>query len=115
MSRAGGQDVYQIVIVDNASDNYSYGIPKEGMQPRVLYTSVADAKRALHALAGKFSSFTPVAYGQAFPFEGITFEQTLLKDGFAAYGWATIAADDEDDEEDEAQRIALGILRLRVA
>lgn len=113
MSRAG-QEVYQIVVVDNASEHYSYGVPEERLQPQVLYTSVADAKRALHALTGKFQGFTPVAYGQAFPFEGVSFEQVLLKEGFAAYGWATIAVAD-DDEEEEDQRIALGLLRLRVA
>lgn len=111
MSRAG-QEVYQIVLVDNASGHYSYGVPEEGQQPRVLYTSVADAKRALHVLTGKFSSFTPVAYGQAFPFEGVSFEQELVKSGFAAYGWATIEA---ESEEDESERVALGLLRLRLS
>ena len=105
-------EVYQIVIVDNASSHYSYGIPEESEHPRVLYASVTDAKRALHALAGKFSSFTPVAYGQAFPFEGVSFEQELVKSGFAAYGWATIEAEAEDEE---SERVALGLLRLRLA
>lgn len=113
MSRTG-QEVYQIVIVDNASEHYSYGVPEESKQPRVLYASVADAKRALHTLAGKFSSFTPVAYGQAFPFEGVSFEQELVKSGFAAYGWATIEVDSEE-EDDANERVALGLLRLRLS
>lgn len=107
-------EVYQIVYKDNASDIYSYGVPDNGHEPahtRVLYSSLGDAKRALSSLSKQFDSFTPVAYGQAYPYETISFDQELARSGYANFGWVTIEAE-ADDEMDT--RFAIGLLRLTI-
>ncbi len=111
MSRAN--ELYLIVVSDNASDMYGFGVPEEKDHPRTLFASVADAKRALESFAATFDGFTPVAYGQAYPFESITFEQELQRNGTALYGWATIKGDSED--EDDVTKVGIALMRLRMA
>jgi hypothetical protein len=108
-------DLYQIVYGDNASDFYTFGVPDEGhelVHARTVYLSLADAKRALQAFVKKFDVFVPVAYGQAYPYEHVTFDQEITKVGFAIYGWATVQS---VPDEEEVERLAVGLLRLRVA
>jgi hypothetical protein len=109
-------DLYQIVYGDNASTLYTFGVPDEGhetVHARTVYPSLADAKRALHVLVKKFHAFVPVAYGQAYPYENLTFDQELVKTGFAVYGWATHQVDAED--EDTVEKFAIVLMRLHVA
>lgn len=108
-------DLYQIVYGDNASALYTFGVPDEGheaVHARTVYLSLADAKRAIQVLVKKFDAFVPVAYGQAYPYENMTFDQEMTKVGYAIYGWATIQAESEEEED---ERFAIGLMRLRVA
>ncbi len=110
------RDLYQIVYGDNASTLYTFGVPDEGhdtVHARTVYLSLADAKRALQVLSKKFEAFVPVAYGQAYPYENMTFDQEIAKTGFAVYGWATVQVDSEDD--DTKEKFAIGLMRVRVA
>jgi hypothetical protein len=97
---------YLIAIKDNASDNYSYGIPDEVDAPQVVFTSLEEAKTAVQVVASKFESFIPVAYGVAFPYDSFTFEQLLQKEGFAPYGWGVI------ETEEESYRLCVGLVRM---
>lgn len=97
---------YLIALKDNASDNYTYGIPDEVDAPQVVFTSLEEAKTAIHTVALKFESFIPVAYGVAFPYDSFTFEQLLQKDAFAPYGWGVITS------EEESYRICIGLVRM---
>ena len=97
--------VYMMVVMDSASDNYDYGIPEiEGAYK--AYTSLAAAKQNLEAAAAKFEEFLPTAYGKAFPYDTITFEQQLDKDKFAPWGWGVM------NTEDGVLRICIGILAV---
>jgi len=96
---------YLIVISDPNSD---YTIPSMPEIPTLLYTSYLDAKRALLDIVGKFGSFTPVAYGAAYPYENTTFEKEITNNQFALIGWIIV----EEDEENEASRIPVGLLKV---
>lgn len=97
---------YVVTLKDNASDNYTHGIPDETDAPQVVFTSLEEAKTAMHIVASKFETFIPVAYGAAFPYESLTFEQLLQKDAFAPYGWGIITT------EEESYRLCIGLLRM---
>jgi hypothetical protein len=108
-------ELYQIIYGDNASSLYTFGVPDAGheaVQARTVYRSLAEAKRALQTLVKKFDRFVPVAYGQAYPYEHVTFDHELAKSGFAVYGWATIH--DESADSEDGERFAVGLLRLTV-
>lgn len=98
---------YLIVIQDNASENYSYGIPESEDASQVIFTSYEDAKVAIQDAANKFEEFLPVAYGKAYPYDTITFDQELNTKSFAPFGWGIINTDDEP------LRICIGLLRMR--
>ena len=102
-----------IVIKDPSTDSYSYGVPNVDDAPTNLYLSLGDAKKGLQAMATRFDSFIPVAYGQAFPYEGTTFEQQLSANPFAMYGWG-ILEDEDADEEGAHIRVGFGILKVHV-
>ena len=103
MSRAYG---YMIVLKDNASDNYTYGIPEQEDAPQVIFTSLEDVKVAIKKVVSNMDNFIPVAYGEAFPYESVTFEQLVVKESFAPYGWSLVITDEE------SYRICIGVLRL---
>jgi hypothetical protein len=105
---------FMIVIKDPSTDAYSYGVPNVDQAPSSLYLSLGDAKRALQAMATRFDSFIPVAYGQAFPYEGTTFEQQLAANPFAMYGWGILENEDADDDEASNIRVGFGILKVHV-
>jgi hypothetical protein len=96
---------YLIVISDPEG---GYTIPTMEEIPTVLYTSYLDAKRALLDIVGKFDSFTPVAYGAAYPYENTTFEREITNSSFALLGWIII----NEDDENEASRVPVGLLKL---
>jgi hypothetical protein len=96
---------YLIVVNDPTS---GYTIPAMPEIPTLLYTSYLDAKRALLEIAAKFDSFTPVAYGAAYPYEHTTFEKEITQNEFALLGWILIA----EDEEHDAGRIPVGLMKL---
>lgn len=97
--------VYTIVINDDASDNYTYGIA-ELDEPTVFITYEA-AKAGLKEFSTKFTSFLPVAYGSAFPYENVTFEKELDAKSYAPFGWGVVLT------EDDTYRVCLGLLRMR--
>ena len=103
MSRAYG---YMIVLKDNASDNYTYGIPEHEDAPQVIFTSLEDAKVAIKKVVSNMDNFMPVAYGEAFPYDSVTFEQLIARESFAPYGWSTVITDEE------SYSICIGVLRL---
>ena len=96
---------YLIVVSD---PNSGYTSPAMPEIPTLLYTSYLDAKRALLEIAAKFDSFTPVAYGAAYPYEHTTFEKEITQNEFALLGWIFIA----EDEEHDAGRIPVGLMKL---
>jgi hypothetical protein len=93
-------EAYMIVVQDNASEHYSFGV-----HSNVVYASYEEAKTALQNAAGNFDSFLPVAYGKAFPYESTSFDE-MLKDGFAPYGWGVIQTDGE------VYRICIGLMKV---
>jgi hypothetical protein len=100
--------VYMLVVMDSASDNYDHGVLKEKGLATKGYVSLDAAKSALVSAASKFDEFMPTAYGKAFPYDGVTFEQHLEKEHFAPWGWGVITV------EDEVQRICIGLLTISV-
>jgi len=95
---------YILVIQDNASDSYTYGVAETDEQ--VIFTSYEAAKVALNQAAAKFDSFLPVAYGSAFPYDGVTFDKEIEANDFAPLGWGIV------DTGDDTIRICVGLLRL---
>jgi len=99
--------VYQIVLMDSASDSYNYGV-YEDEAPSKVYLSLEAVKRAVVAISENYDEFLPTAYGMAYPYDSVTFEQQLEKEGFAPWGWGVVISDDE------VHRICVGILALSV-
>ena len=100
--------IYMIVLMDNASDNYTYGVFEHEDLRNTVYSSVDAAKAVMTTMAENFDEFMPTAYGKAFPYEATTFEQELSKKFFAPLGWGVIRS------EDGVQRICLGLLAREV-
>lgn len=97
---------YIVVVNDNASDNYTYGISEIGDQ--VIYTSYEAAKKALAAAGEKYDTFLPVAYGSAFPYDNITFDEQIETKSFAPLGWGVV------EVEGDSFRVCIGLLRLQI-
>jgi hypothetical protein len=97
---------YLIVIQDNASDNYTYGVPEGADAPQVIFTSYEDAKAALHVAANKFEEFLPVAYKKAYPYDSVSFDDEIEAKSFAPLGWGIVHS------EQETLRICIGLLRM---
>ena len=97
---------YLIVVQDNASDHYSYGVPEGADAPPVFFTSYENAKAALKVAANKFEEFLPVAYGKAYPYDAVTFDEEMEAKSFAPLGWGLIRSNDE------TLRICVGLLRM---
>jgi len=107
---------YMIVINDSSSDAYVYGIPNFAEVPRKLYMSFLEAKNAIIDSVGKFGSFTPVAYGDAYPYENTTFEKEIYQKEYALIGWVTVDNDeDDDDDEVTSLRIPIGLLKMAIS
>lgn len=104
------KSLYQIVLSDNSSDLYMYGIPSPTDIPRVLYRSLQEVMPALRDLVSKFDKFIPVAYGEAYPYEGTTFEDYLNEKEVAPYGWVVL----QSDNEEPPVRIGIYLLKLEV-
>jgi hypothetical protein len=107
---SGAAALYQIVLADNASDVYTFGVPNASDTPQVVYRSLAAAQAAMQEFSRKFETFIPVAYGEAYPYEGITFEEHLQKKGAAPYGWAVIP----EEGEERPVRVGVFLLSLRL-
>ena len=97
---------YMVVIQDNESDAYLYGIPEEQDSPRVVYLSYKMAEAALKNMAEAFEECHLAAYGKAYPYENTTFEDTLAENGYATYGWGVVSS------EEGVKRIHFGLLRV---
>ena len=97
---------YILVIQDNASDSYNYGVAETKEQ--VIFTSYEAAKTALKEAAANFDSFLPVAYGSAFPYDSVTFDEEIEANGFAPLGWGLV------DTGDDSMRICVGLLRMTI-
>jgi len=97
--------VYQIVLVDSASDSYTYGVYEDEMQNKV-YASLDTAKAVVTTISENYDEFLPTAYGKAFPYDSVSFEEQLEKDGFAPWGWGV------ENSEDGSHRICIGIIAL---
>ena len=99
---------YMVVFQDNASEIYSYGIPHNSDEQQVIFTSYENAKVALEEVADNFDEFLPVAYGKAYPYDLVTFEQELNEKGFAPFGWGLVQT------EEEPLRMCVGLLRMEL-
>jgi dTDP-D-glucose 4,6-dehydratase len=73
-----------------------------------VYGTLGAAKEAVIAISKNYDEFLPTAYGAAFPYESVTFEQQLEKDGFAPWGWGV------EEFEDGSHRICLGVIVLNL-
>ena len=93
-----------IVLMDSASDNYTYGVFNERGSPIKAFTSLDDAKAGLKSLSEKYNEFFPTAYGEAFPYDSVSFEEELEKNSFAPWGWAT------EQTDDGPYRVCLGLI-----
>jgi hypothetical protein len=102
--------VAYVIVIHDALE-FGDGIPNipkiaRALYNSVVYTSYTDAKNALMETIGKFESFIPVAYGDAYPYEHTTFEKEINEKDYAPAGWAVV-------EEDEGQvRIPIGLHKL---
>lgn len=85
-------------------------IPPEFETPVRVYASLEAAKAALEVMRSKFDSVTLIQYGQAFPYENTTFEQTLAQKGYALWGFGS-----KMDEEDEPFRVAIAVREVDLA
>lgn len=108
MSRTNELNGYQIVFSDGSSDYFTYSIPNKDILPCKVYSTYPLAKEALLNYSKDATHFRPVAYGQAFPYESLSFEQLLYEKGYATYGWLDIT----DEETGEASILSIGLLRL---
>lgn len=97
---------YLIVVHDNASNNYSYGVPEDVDASQVIFTSYESAKIAIKEASKKFAHFIPVAYGNAYPYDSTTFDNEINTKSFAPYGWGVISS------EEESAYICIGLLRM---
>jgi hypothetical protein len=100
--------VYMIVLMDSASDSYNYGVHEDEEAPNTVYVSLDAAKNALNSISENYDEFLPTAYGMAFPYDSVTFEEQLESEGFAPWGWGVLNTDDG------VQRICLGVISLLV-
>jgi hypothetical protein len=112
MSRTNEITGFQIVLSDGVSDVYTYSIPHQNLVPTNVYTSYQDAKDALEAVSAKLPKFIPVAYGEAFPYENVSFGKMLQEKGYAAYGWMIV--EDDDVGAEEFIRLEIGLLRVKL-
>lgn len=101
--------VYMIAINDCVEVAYIYGVPTLPEIPRTVYGSYTDAKKAIMEVVSKFKEFTPVAYGDAYPYENTTFDKEMSQKEYALIGWVSMA--DPDDEESSV-RIPIGLLKF---
>jgi hypothetical protein len=99
------------VIVIHEALEIGHGIPNvpelaRALYNSVVYTSYVDAKKALMDTIGKFESFIPVAYGDAYPYENTTFEKEITENDYACAGWVVV-------EEDESKvRVPIGLHKV---
>jgi hypothetical protein len=96
------------IVVINDSSYESYCIPKNMDIPHHIYTSYSDAKKGLLSIITKFSEFTPVAYGSAYPYEHTTFEKEISQKEYALFGWVSF------EEDGESVRIPVGLLKYTI-
>ena len=109
MARTNEISGFQIVLSDGGTEVSTYSIPNSDLVPTKVYATFQDAKQALEQISSKLPHFYPVAYGQAFPYENLSFGKLLYEKGYAAYGWFTL---DADDDEGAGLRVCLGLLRV---
>ena len=98
--------VYMIVIQDSSADIFTYGIPNIPEIPVRMFSSYMDAKKALVDIVEAFNAFTPVAYGEAYPYEKTTFDKEIDTKHFALIGWILI------EENETVDRIPIGLLKI---
>ena len=109
MSRLAEMPCYQIVLDEGETVISTYTVPKDNIAPKKIYMNYSVALEALRQLTGRMESFIPVAYGQAFPYDTVSFEHLLYQKGYATYGWMMI----KDEEENEV-RIGVGLQLLHL-
>lgn len=110
MSRTTELPCFQIVLDEGLSGICSHTIPNKDLAPKKVYMQYNTAMEVLKLYAQKLSSFIPVAYGQAFPYDTVSFEQLLYEKGYATYGWFLV---NSNDEEEEQMRVGIGLQLLQ--
>lgn len=85
-------------------------MPDFGPGASTIFQSYEDAKKALIAACAEYKGFMPVLYGEAFPYEGTTFEKILASQSYAIYGWVKV----EDEDGDEILRFGVGLQMVRI-
>jgi hypothetical protein len=102
---------FQIVLDEGETAISTHTIPKDALIPKKVYMNYSTALDALKQYTAKLESFIPVAYGQAFPYDTVTFEQLIYQKGFAIYGWMLVRM--QDDEETQ-MRVGVGLQLLQL-
>lgn len=110
MSGTAEPSAFLIVLSDGISDLYSYSIPDRQDALNRVYLTYGDARRGLEIYTKTLEGFLPVAYGEAFPYENVSFEKLLIEKGYATYGWRLVL----DDETGETLRLSVGLLKIPI-
>lgn len=109
MSRLAEMPCYQIVLDEGETLISMHTVPKDEIAPKKVFMNYNIAIEALRQIGARLDSFIPVAYGQAFPYETVSFEQLLYQKGYATYGWMMVK-----DDDDNQVRIGIGLQLLHL-
>jgi hypothetical protein len=77
---------YMLAYSDDLYEGPSI-IPTPDLMPRVIYKTIGEAEKALEVWKEKLDHFTPVLYGEVYPYDKTTAREQLEKKGYAIYGW----------------------------
>jgi len=69
-------------------------LPDANIMPRVLYKTISAAEKGLETWKKKFDNFSPVLYGEVYPYENTNAREQIEKKGYAIYGWTMDASGD---------------------
>ena len=92
---------YIITFCDGEYDNV---IPTEDMMPRQIYKSLEDALTTLTSYTDMLDGFTPILYGEVYPFEKTTLKQEVEQKGRGIVGWMN----------EDGEHISLCILKFNM-
>lgn len=87
---------FMLMYTDTMTSPSIFYVPPIDLTPVRVYATLQGAKEAMRAILPKFDKVTPILYGEAFPYDGVTFDQFLVQNGYAIYG--LVQKDDDDDE-----------------
>lgn len=72
-------------IITFSNGDYENVIPNADIVAREIYTSIEDAVASINLQ--KLNGFTPVLYGQVYPFNNTTLKEEVEQKSRGIYGW----------------------------